>query len=84
MGILHRDNDLVPRKTPLLAEAPEPNLQFVNDTSANLKNNASGASIAGGHTILDSSVLNVDLVDLATANDAKGEKVIKERTPGKL
>ena len=66
------------------AEAPESNLQFVNDTQANLKNNASSATIAGGQTINDLSALNVDLIDLATVNDAKGgEGEIKERIPGR-
>ena len=64
------------------AEEPESNLQFVNDTQANLKNNASNATFAGGQTINDLSALNVDLMDLATVNEEKGESEIKERSPG--
>ena len=65
------------------AEAPESNLQFVSDTQANLKNNASSATIAVGQTFHDSSVLNADLIDLATVNDAKGDSEILERAPGR-
>ena len=84
LGILHRDNDLVPRKALLPAEAPESDLQFFNDTQAKLKNNASSATIAGGQTFQDSGVMNVDLIDLATVNNAKGgEDEIKQRTPGR-